>query len=98
MRYAEGISTQLELSQSALLLEQSLANRALAARNLHVARLRLTLLRDLPLSAGGALQGPGAQGARAGAASQMQTQQTAPQAQTAGGSMTQTGTIGSPVP
>ena len=66
VRYAEGISTQLELSQSALLLEQSLANRALAARNLNVARMRLTLLRDLPLQAGGA-QGMPAQGAQQGA-------------------------------
>ncbi|MEO6443742.1 MAG: TolC family protein, partial [Gemmatimonadaceae bacterium] len=52
VRYREGISTQLELSESRLLLEQSRANRAVAARNLQVARVRLALLRDLPLGAG----------------------------------------------
>jgi hypothetical protein len=35
-----------------LLLEQAQANRALAARNVQVARVRLALLRDLPLGAG----------------------------------------------
>ena len=53
VRYREGISTQLELSESRLLLEQSRANRAQAARNLQVARVRLALLRDLPLGSGG---------------------------------------------
>jgi outer membrane protein TolC len=50
VRYREGISTQTDLSQSRLLLEQALANRAQAARNLAVARVKLALLRDLPLS------------------------------------------------
>lgn len=49
VRFGEGISTQLELSESRLLLEQAQANRALAARNVQVARVRLALLRDLPL-------------------------------------------------
>lgn len=49
VRYREGISTQLELSESRLLLEQARANRATAARNLQVARMRLVLLKDLPL-------------------------------------------------
>jgi outer membrane protein TolC len=53
VRWREGISTQLELSESRILLEQAMANRAVAARNLQVARVRLTLLRDLPLGAGG---------------------------------------------
>jgi outer membrane protein TolC len=53
VRYREGISTQTDLSQSRLLLEQSLANRAQSARNLAVARVRLALLRDLPLQANG---------------------------------------------
>lgn len=52
VRYREGISTQLELSESRLLLEQARANRALAARNVNVARMRLVLLKDLPLGAG----------------------------------------------
>jgi outer membrane protein len=54
IRYREGISTQTDLSQSRLLLEQALANRAQAARDLAVARVRIALLRDLPLQAGGA--------------------------------------------
>ncbi|MBC7896668.1 MAG: TolC family protein, partial [Cytophagaceae bacterium] len=53
VRFREGISTQLELSESRLLLEQSRANRAMSARNVQVARMRLALLRDLPLGAGG---------------------------------------------
>lgn len=52
IRYREGISTQTDLSQSRLLLEQSLANRAQAARDLAVARVKLALLKDLPLQTG----------------------------------------------
>ena len=54
IRYREGISTQTDLSQSRILLEQALANRAQAARDLAVARVKLALLRDLPLQATGA--------------------------------------------
>jgi outer membrane protein TolC len=57
VRYREGISTQLELSESRLLLEQARANRALAARNVNVARMRLALLKDLPLGAGASAAG-----------------------------------------
>ncbi|HEX5633650.1 MAG TPA: TolC family protein, partial [Gemmatimonadales bacterium] len=63
VRYREGISTQLELSESRLLLEQSRANRAMAARNLQVARMRLALLKDLPLGSGGLFGGSGTGGA-----------------------------------
>ena len=56
IRFREGISTQTDLSQSRLLLEQALANRAQAARDLAVARVKLALLRDLPLQAGGSAQ------------------------------------------
>lgn len=49
VRYREGISTQLELDDSRLLLEQAQVNRATAARNLQLAIVRVTLLRDLPL-------------------------------------------------
>lgn len=67
IRYREGISTQTELSNSQLLLEQALVNRAVAARDLAVARMRLALLPDLPF---GSLGTPGAsmqQGGGAGA-------------------------------
>jgi outer membrane protein len=49
IRYREGISTQTELSDSRLQLQEAQANRAQAARDLQVARVRLALLRDLPL-------------------------------------------------
>jgi outer membrane protein TolC len=51
IRYREGISTQVELSDSRILLEQASANRALASRDLAVARARVALLRDLPFGA-----------------------------------------------
>jgi outer membrane protein len=54
LRYKEGISTQLELSDSRLLLQQAEANRAQAARDLQVARVKLALLPDLPLTNTGA--------------------------------------------
>lgn len=49
VRFREGLGTQLELNDARLLLQQATANRAQAIRNLQVARLRLALLRDLPL-------------------------------------------------
>lgn len=69
VRLREGISTQTDLTQSRLLMEQALVNRAQAARNLAVARVRLALIRDLPLQAGTA------NGSGAGAASAQQQQQ-----------------------
>src|SRR6185369_13651453 len=73
VRYKEGISTQVELSDSRILLEQAVANRALAARNLQVARVKLALLPDLPLQTTGATQ------------AQAQSQSTTtPQSQTQG--------------
>src|SRR5262249_21651967 len=45
---------QLELSDSRLLLQQAEANRAQAARDLQVARVKLALLPDLPLTTTGA--------------------------------------------
>jgi outer membrane protein TolC len=57
LRYREGLSTQLELSDARLLLQQAQANRVQAARDVQVARVRLALLPDLPLStAGGSMQ------------------------------------------
>ena len=54
LRYREGLSTQLELSDSRLLLAESEVTRARAARDLQVRRIRLALLPELPLT-GGAL-------------------------------------------
>ncbi len=73
IRFREGISTQTDLLQSRILLEQATANRAVAARDLAVARIRLALIRDLPLPLGGATGG----GAPAGAAGATQGSQGA---------------------
>jgi outer membrane protein TolC len=54
VRYRAGVSTQLELSDARLQLQQAQANRAQAARDVQVARARVALLPDLPLSTGGA--------------------------------------------
>lgn len=54
LRYKEGISTQIELTDQRIAQQQALANRAQAARNLQVARVRLGLIADLPLSSAGA--------------------------------------------
>ena len=83
IRYQEGISTQTDLNQSRLMLEQARANRALAARDLAVARVKLALLKDLPLQTGGAGAGPlsSQAGGAAGAAARQQQQQTQQQTQ-----------------
>jgi outer membrane protein TolC len=50
VRYKEGLSTQLELAEVRVQLAQALANRAQAARDRQVARIRLALLPNLPLA------------------------------------------------
>lgn len=54
VRHREGISTQLELNDARLLLQLAEAERAVAERNLRVARARVALLADLPLLASAA--------------------------------------------
>ena len=49
VRFREGISTQVELQQSRTQYEQARLNRVRAARDLEVARLRVALLKDLPV-------------------------------------------------
>lgn len=76
VRFREGISTQLELNDSRILLAQAQANRALAARNLQIARVRLALLPSLPLtSSSAASQAPAQQQAASQQNSQQQAQQ-----------------------
>ena len=94
LRYKEGISTQTDLTQSRLLLEQAVANQAQSARDLAVARARIALLRDLPVntSALGA-------GAQRGAAQQQQQQQPQQQrAQSSAAGTAGAGPIGSSTP
>jgi outer membrane protein TolC len=86
IRYREGISTQTELSNSQLLLEQAMVNRAVAARDLAVARMRLSLLKDLPLGAGGSAGG--AAGAQTGGASQAMPAQPPQQPRTSAATAT----------
>ena len=50
VRQQEGISTQVELQQARTQYEQAQLNRVLAAKDLEIARLRLALLKDLPLA------------------------------------------------
>ena len=78
IRYREGISTQTDLNQSRLLLQQATVNQALSARDLAVARARVALLRDLPLntqSLGAARTRDAGAAAPAAAAAQQQQQQ-----------------------
>ena len=49
LRYREGISTQLELLDARLVLQSAQVNRAQAARDVQVARARVSLLPELPL-------------------------------------------------
>jgi outer membrane protein len=50
LRFSEGLSTQLELADARLQLAQAMANRAVSARDLAVARIRIALLPSLPLA------------------------------------------------
>jgi outer membrane protein TolC len=81
IRYREGISTQTDLTQSRLLLEQATANQAQSARDLAVARARIALLRDLPLNTQ-ALGGAAARATPAQQQPQQQQQQQPAQQQT----------------
>ncbi len=62
LRYREGLSTQTELLDSRIQLQQAQASRARAARDLQVAKVRIVLLPALPLAgaagAAGAALGP----------------------------------------
>jgi outer membrane protein len=92
VRYRAGVSTQLELSDARLLLQQSEANRAQAARDLQVARARIALLPDLPL---------GTVGTGAGATTPQQQFTTpatpaAPQSQPLGGTQLRAASVQTP--
>ncbi len=81
VRYKEGISTQLELNDSRILLEQANANKALAARNLQIARIKLALLPNLPLQSGTSTQGASQQTQQTQSTQQSATQTQATQQQ-----------------
>jgi outer membrane protein TolC len=50
IRFREGISTQTELLDARIALQQAEVNHAQAARDLQIARVRVALLPDLPLT------------------------------------------------
>ncbi|MEO8334844.1 MAG: TolC family protein [bacterium] len=93
LRYREGLSTQTDLTQSRLLLEQANANQAQSARDLAVARARVALLRDLPINS--AALGATAQRATAQPQQQQPQQQQRTQSTAAG---TTGAAPGSPTP
>jgi outer membrane protein TolC len=86
LRYREGLSTQLELSDARLLLEQARNQRAVAAAAVQLARVRLVLLPELPVSAGAA-----AAAAQQQQATQQQTTVSTPAATAAPAASTRTG-------
>jgi outer membrane protein TolC len=65
LRYREGISTQTELLDSRVQLQQAQASRARAARDLQVARMRIALLPALPLAFPAATTAAGSAAAQA---------------------------------
>jgi outer membrane protein len=85
LRFREGLSSQIELQNSRLLFEQAEVNRSQALRNVQVARARLALIRDLPLTNAGSQATAQASGASTGSAS------TGAPAQTSQPGMTTTG-------
>ena len=95
LRYREGLSTQTDLTQSRLLLEQAVANQALSARDLAVARARMALIRDLPINTA-ALGAAAQRNLAPQQATQQQSQQQRTQSSAAGS--TGAGQIGSPTP
>lgn len=68
LRYREGLSTQVELNDTRNQLADALVNRAQAARDLQIARVRLALLPDLPLTQSGGTTASGTPGALMGGA------------------------------
>jgi outer membrane protein TolC len=101
IRYREGISTQTELNDLRIQLAQAQANRAQAARDLQVARMRLALLPSLPLGSGtGGLAPAGtspavtAPGGQSGGAQPTPYQAPQPQAPGVLTSTRQTGVVG----
>lgn len=92
LRYKEGISTQTDLTQSRLLLEQAVANQAQSARDLAVARARVALLRDLPINTSAL----GASAQRA--TTQQQQPAQPPRTQSTAAGSTGAGTSGSTTP
>jgi outer membrane protein TolC len=99
IRYREGISTQTELNDLRIQQAQAQVNRAQAARDLQVARMRLALLPALPLAAQASAAATAAT-APTSPSSGAAVQSTVPASQTpaarAGGVLTSTTVTGVP--
>jgi outer membrane protein TolC len=91
VRFREGLSSQIELQNTRLQAEQAEVNQAQALRNVQVARARLALIRDLPLTTGGSQAAAQASGASTGAASSGTSQTSQPSVTT--GTTTGTGSL-----
>ncbi|HEY8550234.1 MAG TPA: TolC family protein [Vicinamibacterales bacterium] len=76
LRFREGISTQLELSDARLLLAQAQVNRARAARDLQLTRVRYALLPELPLGTTGSSTAAATTPAQSATQQTRQAQQT----------------------
>lgn len=103
IRYREGISTQTELNDLRIQMAQAQANRAQAARDLQIAKVRLALLPALPLSSQAGAgstppSGAGSAGQPSGGQQPQQPQYQPPQPATSAASIftgtTQTGVVG----
>jgi outer membrane protein TolC len=90
LRFREGLSTQLELSDARLLLAQAQVNRARAARDLQLTRVRLALLPELPLGGGTAAAAAASDGGGANQGSAPNASASAPAPVTGGGGATAT--------
>lgn len=80
VRYREGLSTQVELADSRILLQQAQANRAVAARDVQIAQARVALLPYLPLGTAGSQGGATQQQPQQQQQQQQPRQQQAPAA------------------
>jgi outer membrane protein len=97
VRYREGASTQTELNDLRIQLAQAQANRARAARDLQVAKVRLALLPALPLAASSGASASAAAPVTAPGTGTAPAPYQAPQTRTATAGITgttQTGVVG----
>lgn len=94
VRYREGLSTQLELNDARLALEAAAAERARAARDLQVARVKLALLPDLPLGGASAPGTPSQTGSTPASGMRATSAGTTQQGTSGAAGATQTGTTG----
>jgi outer membrane protein TolC len=94
LRYREGLSTQTELLDSRIQLQQAQASRARAARDLQVAKVRVVLLPALPLAGTGSASVAGTPASASFPSAEPLYPAPAPAAQTDITGITQSGAAG----